>query len=154
MKRGFLVLTVSAFLCLTLTSVFAQQKKLQLSFSKVSWNGYDFPVYLGGKNILGNADGSVEYTITERTDARAQATLKKLMSYCNKSFIVKKMGGNRISLKAPFGRASEMKEIYVSASGEKETGKGAMIVIKREGKTIKVYMYPINDSEIIQPLLN
>jgi len=155
MKKSIVTLAVVAVLCVAVSSAFAEKQKLKELYGGAVYSGYNYPLYLGAKEIYGNDDNSVEYVITSSSEKKAVSTLEKLKKFYNRSNIVKKMGGNRISIKAPFNRAPvEMADVFMSSGGEKEPGKGYMVVLKREGKKIMVYMFILNDPVLVQPLFN
>ena len=77
--------------------------------------------------------------ISNSSEKRAIAAYQKVIKFYNKSVITKHMGGNKIFLKAKFQRAPiEMKDVFLSQNGKNEPGQGGMILLKREGKIIKV----------------
>ena len=155
MKKSIVTFTLVMVFCIAGSFAFAEKQKLKAIYGGAVYNGYNFPLYLGAKNIYGNSDNSIEYIISSSNEKRAIATLEKVKKFYNRSNIVKKMGGNRINIKAPFNRAPvEMADVFISASGENEIGKGYMVVLRREAKIIKVYVFIVNDPKLVQPLMN
>ena len=155
MRKSSVVLAAVAFFCFAVSLVYAEKQKLKELYGGAVYSGYNYPLYMGAKEIYGDGDNSVEYIITCSSEKRAIATVEKLKKFYNRSNIVKKKGGNRILIKAPFNRAPvEMADVFMSSGGEKEPGKGYMVVLRREAKKIKVVIFIVNDPVLAQPLFN
>jgi len=155
MKKRIITLAVVGIFCAALSSAFAEKQKLSALHGGAAYSGYNYPLYLGAKEIYGNGDNNVEYIITSSSEKRALNTLEKLKKFYNKSNIVKKMGGNRINISAPFNRAPvEMADVFMSSGGENKAGKGYMVILRRDAKKIRVSIFIVNDPSLAQPLFN
>lgn len=137
--------------CFALSGLFAQTITIPVSSNNVKHQKYLYPVYLGVSSVTADPRGGIEYTITERTEARAKTLADKVVRFYSMSAIRMDGSSNRIMAR-DFKKSNKAGiNAWMYVSGAKETP-DMIEIISFNQKIVKVNLMPYNNQALVDQL--